>query len=555
LKTSADIPDSVNRDRLSRIEERLSRIEKQLDILPPEVSQASPEKISTSNEISDNSQSLEFHIGEFWLAKSGIIILAIGIAFLLTFPYRDLPAILPALFGYFLVLIIISMAYLWRNSFQHISRYLLGGALLLIYFSTLRLYFFSDYQTITDLNFELTLLSIVVIINLAVSIYKKSIFLTALSLSLGYLTAIISDANYLIFFFISMCSIIAVYLKIKYDWNNLYIFSLVMSYLTHLLWFLNNPLIGNRMEFVNEPIANLAFLLIYLSAFAIGNLFRNKMIPENTSIIIGTFLNCAGGLGISYLILITMFQSLIYAFSLTASVLLLLFSALFWIREKSQVSTFFYAIAGYTTLSIAIISKFDNPDFFILLSWQSIVVISTAIWYRSKFIILANFVIYLMIFSAYLILATDVNITSLSFGIVALVSARIMNWQKSRLMLKTELMRNAYLVGAFVMFPYTFYKVVAGQYIIISWLAVALVYYILSRLLNNKKYRWLALFTLLLTVGYILIIGIVQLEPAYRILSFIVLGIVLIITSLMYSRIKSKSTLNSENPETLNKSK
>ncbi len=374
-------------------------------------------------------------------------------------------------------------------------------------------------------------------------------------MTLGFFTALISDSSYLLFFFVSMFAIISVYLKIKYDWNNLYIYTLILSYLIHLMWFLNNPLMGNRMEFVNEPQSNLAFILIYLSIFGMGNLFRKREVPEDTSIIIGTFLNCAGALGVSFLILISKFQEQIFSFSLAASFVLILFSALFWIREKSQVSTFFYAITGYTILSIAIISRFENPDFFILLSWQSLVVISTAIWYRSRFIILANFIIYLMIFAAYLILAKQVDLASLSFGIVALVSARIMNWQKSRLMLKTEIMRNAYLVGAFVMFPYTFYHIFPAQYIIISWLAVALVYYILSRLLNNTKYRWLALFTLLLTVGYILIIGIVKLEPAYRILSFIVLGIVLITTSLMYSRIKSKNTERSGDDKSLDREK
>ena len=103
-----------------------------------------------------------------------------------------------------------------------------------------------------------------------------------------------------------------------------------------------------------------------------------------------------------------------------------------------------------------------------------------------------------------------------------------------------------------MMFPYSLYHIVAEKYVIISWLAVSLIYYILSRLLNNTKYRWLALFTLLLTVGYILIIGIVKLEPAYRILSFIVLGVVLLTTSLMYSRIKSRGAAPSQKQQELN---
>jgi hypothetical protein len=468
-------------------------------------------------------------------------------AFLLTFPYTNLPAVVPSLFGYIMVVVLFILSHVWRKTFQHISRYILAGACLLLYFSTLRLHFFSDFQTVANLDFELSFLFLVVLVIISIALYKKSVFLTGMGLTVGYITNLISGADYLIFFFISMFAIISAYLKIKYDWNKLFIYTIILSYLTHFIWFINNPLIGNSLQFVDAPQTNLAFVIIYMMIFALGNLLRNKEITEHTGIISASFLNCAGFIGISFLILVSKFQSLIFLISLISSVIFLIFSALFWIREKSRVSTFFYAISGYTILSIAIVSKFENPDFFIFLIWQSIIVISTAIWYRSKFIIVANFVIYLMIFISYLIMVQDITIASLSFGIVALLSARIMNWQKENLDLKTEIMRNAYLACAFVMIPYTLYHTVAGQYIIISWMGVSIGYYILSRILSNNKYRWMALLTLFMTVIYILIIGIVRLDPVYRILSFLILGIVLISISLTYSRIKLRKSGSGNN--------
>jgi uncharacterized membrane protein len=47
----------------------------------------------------------------------------------------------------------------------------------------------------------------------------------------------------------------------------------------------------------------------------------------------------------------------------------------------------------------------------------------------------------------------------------------------------------------------------------------------------------MALLTLLLTVGYVFIIGITSEEASYRIISFLVLGFVLVIISLIYSKI------------------
>ena len=68
----------------------------------------------------------------------------------------------------------------------------------------------------------------------------------------------------------------------------------------------------------------------------------------------------------------------------------------------------------------------------------------------------------------------------------------------------------------------------------------------MSVVLNNKKYRWMAILTLLLTVIYILVIGIVKLDPALRIASFLILGIALVVISVIYTRIRAKSSSENE---------
>lgn len=51
----------------------------------------------------------------------------------------------------------------------------------------------------------------------------------------------------------------------------------------------------------------------------------------------------------------------------------------------------------------------------------------------------------------------------------------------------------------------------------------------------------MALLNLLLTVAYVLTSDLFRLEPAYRILSFIMLGMVLLVLSLFYSQFRLKS--------------
>lgn len=524
---------------LKKLENRVSRIESRLEIL----NQSEPiiqESTNNNMVITGDQESLEFQIGEFWLARVGIVALAIGIIFLLTFPYQGLPAILPSTFGYALSLGIFVLSYYWRESFSYISRYLLGGGLVLLFFSTMRLYFFSPQPVVTNMTFEALFLLLIVIINLFVSVRRKSVYLVSINLLLGYVAAIVTTQPYFIFISITVLSAMAVYFKNKYAWRDFILLIIVFSYITHFIWFINIPFMGNKIQLMSIPQINILFLLLYFLIFAAGNYLRDKTIPEDTFLIVNTIINCLGCYVLYLIITITTIKEQIPFYHIIASFTFLITAILFWQKEKSKYSTFFYSILGFIAMSVAIISGFDNPDFFILLSWQSLIVVMAALLFRSKIIIIANFFIYLTIFITYLFATEEATFASFSFGLIALLSARIMNWQKVRLEIKTELIRNIYLASAFIAFPYTLYKLVPVQYISLSWMGIALVYYLLSLLLKNIKYRWMALFTLFLSVLYLFIIDIVKLDPVYRIISFLVLGIVLIVISVAYTKIKSK---------------
>ncbi len=540
------IPDKSNDDEilsyLKKLEARISRIEGYLDL--KEISEADTELEKTvPKSKAEKTDELELRIGEFWFAKVGIVILSIGIIFLLTLPYENLPPILPNLFGFAIVGGLFVLSYYWRKSFSLISQYLFGGGLLLIYFSIFRLHFFSTQPAIENISIELLLLVIVVIINLFISVRRKSIYLAGLNLILGYITALVSDQPLFLFVVIMLLSALAVYFKLKFNWENLFILGIVLTYLSHFIWAINNPLIGNKIQIVAEPYFNLVFLIAYTLIFASGNFFREKGSPESIKLITSTFLNVIGCYGLFLLITLNSFKPYLALSHFIVSLIFLAVSVLFWLRHKSKFSTFFYEIIGYSALSVAIINQFDLPDYFIVLSWQSLLVISAAIWFKSRIIIIANFVLYLIILIVFLFMAGEVSIVSVSFGIVALISARILNWQKDYLEIKTEFMRNAYLTVAFLIIPYALYHSIPEAYLILSWIAVTIIYYLLSVILKNKKYRWMAHLTLLLTVLYITIIGTMQFEPVYRIISFLIVGVALIIVSLVYTKLKSRISL------------
>ena len=528
---------------LNKLENRISNIENRLRIFSGEESTIETPGSENSNETltkEKNEDQLELRIGQFWLAKVGIVVLIIGFAFLLTLPYENFPLGIPSLIGFLLAGSLALLSRYGKNNFPYICSYLTGGAFVLLYFATLRLHFFSLTSIFGNIFFEIILLLIISAITLAYSIKKRSVYFSALSLTFAFATAIVSDNSFFLFFVTAFLSALVIYLKIKFQWQNLVIYGIVLAFFTHLLWFLNNPVIGKTFQLVSSPDINVLFLLLYASIFLFGNYMGEKT-SEDYHTIISNALSIVFSYGLFLLITFIQYSSVIGFYHLTASIIFLMFSVLYWTKFKSKYSTFILAMTGYLALSVAIIIQFELPNFFIWLCWQSLLVLSTSVWFRSRFIVTANFIIYLLIIIAYLVYEGKINAVSISYGVVALLSARILNWKKDKLELKTEYMRNFYLLIALLIIPYALYSVLPPEFVGLSWLAVAIIYYALNIILKNKKYRWMALLTLLLTVVYVFILGISSSSSTYKIVSFLILGIVLILLSIIYSRNKLKA--------------
>src|SRR3990172_6158036 len=279
---------------LRELESRIARIEAHLEI-PQSTPEELPESPSAPTIAAEDDEELELQVGQNWFAKAGIVGLALGIAFLLTLPYESLPSFLPSLFGYALVGGIVFLSHYWKESFQQISRYLLGGGLLLLYFATLRLSHFTSAPAITTPGIELTLLLAVVAYNLSVAFKRQSVYLTASHLALGYLTALIGGQTFFVLAVITALSVTVVFFTLKFRWNSLLATGIILTFMTHFLWTANNPFFGNTLQFGASPQIHLAFILLYTVIFTGAALFRSRDIPENFPVILNTVLTALFG--------------------------------------------------------------------------------------------------------------------------------------------------------------------------------------------------------------------------------------------------------------------
>ncbi|MHB8906206.1 MAG: DUF2339 domain-containing protein, partial [Melioribacteraceae bacterium] len=408
---------------LKNLEARISRIEEKLNLENFSSEDIFEFPSLMPQNISERADSLETQIGQFWFAKVGIVILAIGIIFLMTFPYQNLPSFFPSLVGFILAGILFLLSNYWKKSLQFISQYIFGGGLLLLYFSTLRLRFFSVNPAVESNLIELLFLISISVIHLSVSYRRRSTYLTAFGITLLSISILIGNNAWLIFFTLILISGLSVYLKQKRNWNSYYTYAILLVYFIHFIWFIGNPIAGNKIVLQSSPLFNVYFLLIYALIFAYGNLSGERGERESVITILNTIINSLLCFLLLLIITLAKFSDTAAISELIGSLVFLFLSAIYYEKRKSKYSTFFYAILGYTALSVAIVNSFPKPDYFVWLSWQSIIVVATALWFRSKIIIVANFIMYLIIFFSYLVLEEKIGVTALSFGIVALISA------------------------------------------------------------------------------------------------------------------------------------
>lgn len=492
---------------------------------------------------------LEYEVGQNWFAKAGIVVLAVGASFTLSLPGASLPAVVPSLCGYVFVATLLGLAHVWRASFAMVAGYLRAAGLALLYFATLRLSFFGEQHVFSPGSIAaVALLTLATAGIIAAALRWKSPWIFVLGLGAAAATGIAAGSTPVTLLTVLLLAALIISVSRSYEWPVVVVTGIPLTHATYLVWALNNPLLGHPMHFVGGSLVGPGTLLASVIILSLGTMFRRDRSRENVLTIVSALLNCALGYGI-FLVHTSVAFSPAFALAHVGAFLAFLGLAVtFWVREQSRASTFFYAMTGYVALSMAIVKVATGAEVFVWLSLQSVVVVATAIWFRSRFIIVANFLIYVAIVLGYMFAAERETGISVGFGIVALISARILNWQKSRLELKTELMRNAYLLSAFIVFPYALYHLVPGRYVGLAWVGLAVFYYVMNLVVRSQKFRWMGHSTLLLTTLYLVIIGTSRFEPVYRVLSFLVLGTVLLIVSLSFTRLRTRERSKTGGP-------
>ena len=537
-------------ERLTRLEDRLSALEEKI------ISGSRQQKLmngiedagfSDGETVAVDEITIESNILEYGLSWIGIVVLLFGIGFLMMFIRKQTNPYLSSLIGYIAVAVVYVLSRYLKNSHEHLSFMLNIGTHLLLFYVTMRLYFFSSPTVIPFKEAVVFLLLVAIGFQLYRAILMNSELVAAIAIFLVLATSAFCDLTHESLPLLTIAAAISLWLFYRYGWWRQMIFSIITIYLSHILWLMGNPVMGHPVSGLSGPHFNLIYLFSYGVLFSLAPLVKqNERFKENvysTSVMVN---------GIFFFLVLMLDVLLFYVKSYSgifAGVFIacLAYSIFLKFRTKRVFDSAFYAIFSFLALSAAVYGYTGLPGAYFFLSLQSVLVVSWALWFRSQFIVVINTILFTGMLLVYMISGTYLDTVNFTFALSAFLTARLINWQKIRLELKTEMFRTIYLVCLFFTFAFALYRAVPSQYVTPAWTGAAVVYFILSLVLKNRKYRWMAIIMLMVTAVYLFVVDLAHMEVGYRVIAFLFLAVVLFGTSLYFTKfLRKKKPRDSE---------
>ena len=530
-------------EQLNILEKRISRLEK-ISALPYAslTSQQHEDLTEDKPKTGIEPRGIEYTLGEYGMAWLGNIVLLFGIIFLLQFLKSQGFALLSSVFGFAAVAGVYYTSRLISKSFPYMSNLFNYNGHILLFIVVLRLHFTASDPLIPDKFIGLFLLVAVIIRLLYLAYRNKSQVLTSIVILLMVITAILGNSAPFMLSLMVIIAAFSVYFVHKYSWWKLLMLSVFFVYSTFLLWILNNPFITHSIKAVESLQYGYIYLFACAFIYSMLALLPNREKDEGQMLNVSIILN---GLGFSFIIgmiVLKFFKDNYYFPLCLISAFGIAYSALLQSKGQWKISAALYALYGFALLSITLSGIYKFPIAFQLLAFQSLLVLSMSLWFRSRFIVLMNVVMFIGLLIAYFIFPKPSGMIDFSFALIALISARVINWQRDRLEIKTEWMRNIYLISGFIMTLVSLYRAVPFQYVTLSWSLAAGTFFILSLLLRNMKYRWLAISAMIVTVVYFFMFDLRHVSIGYRIVALLFLALISLSFSTYYSkRIKNKN--------------
>jgi len=347
--------------RLSGTSVAVSTVEeKRVDPVPEYDIKSKPVIAKASADVVKKSD-MELDFGRNWLNKIGIVILALGVAFLISYSFQYFGPLLKIAFGYLVggLLFFAGVKSEAKEKFVNYGRVLLGGAWAIIYFTTYAMHHFSASRILASQAID-TLLLVVVVAGMITHVLRyKSETMMLVVLAAAYLTSTIGQVTpftVLSSLFLSLLTLVFVH---KFQWVRILSAGIILTYLIHLLWVVPNiRSSGTAALPFGIPaghyydLMNFIFLSLYWALFLAGTHIVRNITEQRLagSLAASNFGNIALYSVLAYPLIIRLFQGHKFGLVISAGAVYLVLSLLMKRlgREKMYISDIAAAVFAIT---------------------------------------------------------------------------------------------------------------------------------------------------------------------------------------------------------------
>ena len=499
----------------------------------------------------------ETRIGKYLLSKIGIISVVVGVAFFLAYAFKYLSPLVRICVGYVISAALAMSGVVMEKveKYKWYGRGLVCGGWVLAYFTTYAMYHINATRIISSQFVDLILVSIVVFFMVSHLLKYRSQSLVILAMLLGYITAGISPYASFAFLYLTILAAISGVLLVRMNWQGAAAFSLLGTYITHLVWVRAYELVrpGNVEFWIS-----IGFLAAYWTIYNIVSFFVKADSVKERNGLNGFILVNSLLFGLLCFMEVSAYNSSWKSpFALTAAGVVLALAAISkYTKNKEHIKTaYFIASITFVTAFLRFSLGKDMAYFvwfceipILLLAGFYIknILYRIAAWGLSFIMAVAMMVLFGIPETKILFIGKEMYLTLFLYlaGVACFYLARYIyidkpgstKWDAKELDLS-----NAYtILATVVLFGVSFYEI-QTKLVTLTWAVSALFLFTIGFFLKDKIFRYSAIGLVAASLLRVITVDLAGVNTVYRITVFICLGLVLLAVSFWYTKMPAVS--------------
>ncbi|MCP3144507.1 DUF2339 domain-containing protein [Pyxidicoccus xibeiensis] len=487
---------------------------------------------------------LEAHLGTYWLSRVGIVALIIGIAYLITYRFGELGMLARVVAGYVLSAGLGAFGLWLSRRHQLFGRIVFGGGLALAYFVTYALHFLPSVRVIESQALALVLLALLVVAIVVIAHRMQSETVAGIALFLGLHTGMLSEITTFTLFSTTLLACGALFFLVRNRWVVVPLSSLVAVYSTHIVWALRDDGVAPGAPDQERLLLSLAFVVLYFLLFSVALLARPRELSPRACLAFA-LLNWVGLAVLGGYEVARWNDDHLFGFFVALALAQAGCAAVAHLRHAP--GPLFHAYLALTAITLGVAMPAEHQDSRLVVAW-TVTGLGTGLSARAADSPVLRWVGVLILFTA---LGTSLALGSglvpqlaALFAIFVFVErASRASWPRHTPPVPRRddtAFQVASAAGAGLALVGVVGELMPQGLVTLGWVVAAFGLFALGFAVRERWYRLAALAVLGLALVRLLLVDLANLPADQRVLTFILLGVMLLVVSYTYTRLRGR---------------